>query len=275
MKQVRSRITSGFWKRWQDVSAETAIFHQWDELEKSGCIDNFRILAEGKSEFRRGWYFADSDAYKWMEAAENILSISSNHRLEKLVDEFIELIGNSQDLDGYLYTFNQIHYPEERWTNLQIEHELYCHGHLIEAGVTDCRERGKEALLEIACKAGDRIVEDFLGKGARYTPGHEEIEIALLRLFEATGQQRYLDMAEQFIRMRGQQACFAINILKQAVDNGRRIKQVADRQKAYDLAHPGSKPKKLPHENLAKKPPLAHRCDGIDDYVEHHCEESA
>lgn len=255
MKQARSQITSGFWKKWQDISAKAAIFHQWEELENAGCIDNFRIIAKNKALYRRGWYFADSDAFKWLEAAVHIQSISSNPELEKLVDAFTELVRKTQQPDGYLYTFNQIHYPEKRWINLQIEHELYCHGHLIEAGVTDYSERGKETLLEIACKAGDRIVEDFLGKGPRYTPGHQEIEIALLRLFEVTDEQKYLDMAEQFISKRGRQACFAPSILKQAISNGRRVKQVENEKKAYDHAHPGGQLKKLPPENLAKKPP--------------------
>jgi len=255
MKHIKSQVTAGFWQKWQIVNAESAIFHQWEELERSGCIDNFRILAENKALFRRGWYFADSDAYKWLEAATHILASFPNPELEKLADDFIDLLTTAQDPDGYLFTFNQIHFPGKRWINLQIEHELYCHGHLIEAGVTDFKERGKDALLNSACKAADRIVADFLGRGPRYTPGHEEIEIALLRLYEVTGQQYYLEMAQQFIGKRGHQFLFAWDILKQAISNNRRVQHVEKQQEAYDTAHPGSHPKKLPPENVAKKPP--------------------
>ncbi|MEA3326579.1 MAG: glycoside hydrolase family 127 protein [Chloroflexota bacterium] len=255
MNQIKSQVTEGFWKRWQTVNAESAIFHQWEELERSGCIDNFRILAENKALFRRGWYFADSDAYKWLEAATHILVSFPNPALENIADDFIDLLKDAQDPDGYLYTFNQIHFPGKRWTNLQIEHELYCLGHLIEAGVTDFIERGLDSLLTIACKAADRIVVDFMGRGPRFTPGHEEIEIALLRLYEVTGQQSYLDMAKQFIGKRGHQVLFALDILKQAISNNLRVQHVEKRQEAYDIAHPGNHTKRLPPENVAKKPP--------------------
>jgi len=231
VNQIKSQVTGGFWKRWQTVSAESAIFHQWEELERSGCIDNFRILAENKALFRRGWYFADSDAYKWLEAATHILVSFPNPALENIADDFIALLKDSQDPDGYLNTFNQIHFPGKRWTNLQIEHELYCLGHLIEAGATDFIERGLDSLLTIACKAADRIVADFMGRGPRFTPGHEEIEIALLRLYEVTGQQSYLDMAKQFIGKRGHQVLFALDILKQVISNNLRLQHVEKRQR--------------------------------------------
>jgi DUF1680 family protein len=105
-------------------------------------------------------------------------------------------------LPGYWYdrlAVNQIHFPDSRWTNLQVEHELYCHGHLIEAGVSHHEATRRSDLLEIARRAADRIVADFKGKGPEHTPGHQEIEIALLRLYQLTGQADYLDMARQFI----------------------------------------------------------------------------
>ena len=87
MGRISSKITGGFWERWRSVNARTAIFHQWDQLERSGCIDNFRILAENKPVFRRGWFFADSDAYKWLEAACLILSERPDPGLEELVHD--------------------------------------------------------------------------------------------------------------------------------------------------------------------------------------------
>ncbi|MFW5714552.1 MAG: glycoside hydrolase family 127 protein, partial [Brevefilum sp.] len=236
-------------------NAEKAIFHQWEMLEASGCIDNFRILAEDKETFRQGWFFADSDAFKWLEAASAILVDFPDLRLFKLVDEFIALIAAAQAQDGYLYTYNQTHFPGKRWVNLQIEHELYCHGHLIEAGVTHRECLGEDVLLKIAQKAADRIVADFNNKGPRQTPGHEEIEIALLRLYHATGEEQYLEMAQSFLERRGKDPLFAPNLLGEFLSNNRRVRYV-ERQKAeYRAKHPDQSIPSLPSENAAKQPP--------------------
>ncbi|MGI6741542.1 MAG: glycoside hydrolase family 127 protein [Brevefilum sp.] len=255
MGRISSKITGGFWERWQSVNARTAIFHQWDQLERSGCIDNFRILAENKPVFRRGWFFADSDAYKWLEAACLILSERPDPGLEELVHDFIVLLGRAQDADGYLYTFNQIHFPGVRWVNLQIEHELYCHGHLIEAGVSMAESGVQNDLLNIARKAADRIVADFFGKGPRYTPGHQEIEIALLRLYEWTGEEKYLAMARQFLENRGKTFAFGMDLVKQYLSNLRRLRTVKEKESAFIQEHCPTNEKRLPPDNWAKMPP--------------------
>ena len=247
MKILKSNITGGFWGNWEAVNANRAIFHQWEQLEKTGCIDNFRILAEGKHVIRRGWFFADSDAYKWLEAAFRILSNEFDPKLAAFVNAFVDLIEKSQSPDGYLYTFNQIHFPNTRWVNLQIEHELYCHGHLIEAFVSGVEVEAYEDKMAVAKKAADCIFSYFKGKGPKYTPGHEEIEIALLRLFEVTGNQDYLAMARQFLEMRGKQAFFPLNILRESVSNTRRVNLVEEQQK-------DASEDKLPPSNRAKKP---------------------
>lgn len=254
MKIIKSKITDGFWEEWQTVNTDQAIFHQWEQLERTGCIDNFRILAEGKEVFRRGWFFADSDAYKWLEAAFRILSNDHNSKLSALVDEFIGLIEGSQTSDGYLYTFNQIHFPDTRWVNLQIEHELYCHGHLIEAFVSGAELEDYRDKLAIAIKAADCIVSHFTGKGPKHTPGHEEIEIALLRLFEITENRNYLDMVRQFLEMRGKQAFFALDILRQSASNTSRVNAVEEQHNAYLASHNAVSEDKLPPNNRAKKP---------------------
>jgi len=124
---ISSHITGGFWRYWLDTNARHAIYHQWEQLEASGCIDNFRILAEAKDVWRRGWFFADSDAYKWLDAAARIYAEQPDAALAAIMDDFIALLKKAQDSDGYLFTYNQIHFPGTRWVNLQIEHELYCH----------------------------------------------------------------------------------------------------------------------------------------------------
>lgn len=255
-------ITHGFWHDRLQVNAQRAIFHQWDQLEASGCIGNFRITAGEAQGFREGWFFADSDAYKWLDAASRIIAQhmepdpGSERRIEltALMDQFISLLARAQDPDGYLFTYNQIHFPGTRWTNLQIEHELYCHGHLIEAGVSHHEATDRTDLLDIAIRAADRIVADFHGKGPAYTPGHEEIEIALLKLHQVTKDESYLNLAGQFIEQRGRTPFFAPSILKQMVSMVGRLKYVQQKKQKYLAAHPGFKPFQLPPYNTARKP---------------------
>ena len=126
---------------------------QLEQLLASGCIENFRIAAGDVEGLRVGWFFADSDAYKWLDAAARILRDFPDPRLAELVDGFIALLAKTQMPDGYLFTYNQVHFPGTRWHNLQIEHELYCHGHLIEAGVSHYQASGRTDLLAIAAGA--------------------------------------------------------------------------------------------------------------------------
>jgi hypothetical protein len=94
----------------------------------------------------------------------------------KLINDFILLLQSAQAQDGYLYTYNQLIFPESRWQNLQIEHELYCHGYLIEAAVSHFQVTGESKFLTVAIKAADLLVNTFSGKGSLHTPGHQEIE---------------------------------------------------------------------------------------------------
>ena len=167
---------------------------------------------------------------------------------------YISLLQKCQAKDGYLYTYNQIHFPTQRWINLQIEHELYCHGHLIEAGVSHHQATGTRTLLDIAIKAADRIVEDFAGKGPAETPGHQEIEIALLRLYEVTENTAYLELAHQFLAQRGKQKGFALSIVRQFIDSGKREKWVKKHKEDYQQAHPQAVVGRVPPANAVKKP---------------------
>lgn len=250
----RTVILPGYWSDRLTVNAVSAVFHQWEQLQDSGCIENFRIAAGESEGFREGWFFADSDAYKWLDAAARIHATKADDRLAALMDDFIELIGRTQESDGYIYTYNQALFPGSRWTNLQIEHELYCHGHLIEAGVSHFEATGRSDLLEIAIRAADRIVKDFSGKGPKHTPGHQEIEIALLRLFEVTNKSDYLELARQLIEQRGRQKRFWLSILAQNAAVGKREKSVKARKQAYTAAHPAPTPFSVPKGNAAVKP---------------------
>jgi len=207
------KIHDPFWSPRLEMNASHALFHQWNQLEASGCIQNFHLVADKSTPgFRRGWFFADSDAYKWLEASICGYAQNENQDLLNLIHNFIILIQSAQETDGYLYTYNQLTFPESRWENLQIEHELYCHGHLIEACVSHFQVTGEKSFLTTGIKAADLIVQTFSGKGSLFTPGHEEIEIALLRLYEATHSESYLHLAQQFLQQRGRHAPFSFGL---------------------------------------------------------------
>lgn len=248
-------ITSGYWQLRLEMNAKEALSHQWEQLEKSGAIDNFRLLAEGKPGFREGWFFADSDAYKWLEAASRAYALHPSEKLAERIDSFVALIGAAQEEDGYLYTYNQIHFPGVRWTNLQIEHELYCHGHLIEAGVSHYEATGQHLLLEIAEKVANLLVREFLETGPERTPGHQEIEIALMRLYRATGKDPYLALAEHFIEQRGRIRPFGPLIFRENRNVDQRSEVVKQMRALYLADHPEHATMALPAGNAAKKPP--------------------
>lgn len=126
--------------------------------------------------------------------------------MERKADDVIDLIGRAQQKDGYINTYYTIKKPNQRWTNLQDDHELYCAGHLIEAAVAYYNATGKGKLLDIACKFADYICTVFgneEGKIPGY-PGHQEIELALLKLYEATNEEKFLELSKYFIDQRGQ-----------------------------------------------------------------------
>jgi hypothetical protein len=245
-----------FWETRQRVNAEHAIFHQWQQLEASGCIENFRIAAGESGGFRTGWFFADSDAYKWLEAAARSYLRQPSPALGRLMGDFVALLGRAQQPDGYLYTYNQAHFPASRWENLLIEHELYCHGHLIEAGAAHHQATGEPAGLEIARRAADLLVEVFLHAGPAQTDGHEEIELALLRLYEVTAHGPYLELAAALLERRGRHGFIAPLVYRQNASMEARRRIVNQRLAAYRLAHPGQPIAEIPPGNFAKQPPL-------------------
>lgn len=257
MKELTARevrIDDPFWSPRLMVNARQAIFHQWQQLEKSLCIDNFRIAAGEKEGFREGWFFADSDAYKWLDAASRIYALQPDLRLASVMDAFISLIARAQGPDGYIFTYNQLHFPGQRWVNLQVEHELYCHGHLIEAGVSHFEATGRRDLLDVCIKSADLLVKDFLDASNDKTCGHEEIEIALIRLYRVTGKETYLELARQFVERRGRIPFFPIHLLKQFISYNKRGEFVQNQRKAYLAIHPEHAVFQLPKGNFSKKP---------------------
>jgi len=248
------RIHDSFWSPRLEVNATHAIYHQWQQLEATLCIDNFRIVVGEKDGFREGWYFADSDAYKWLDAASRILALHPDPKLASLTDSLILLIARAQTDDGYIFTYNQIHFPNQRWVNLQIEHELYCHGHLIEAGVSHYEATGRRELLEVCIKAADLLVRDFLNRSNDKTCGHEEIELALIRLYRVTQNENYLELARQFIERRGRNPFYGLQWWSQRKNFLKRKEHVDQLRQAYLAQHPEYRSFRLPGDNYSKMP---------------------
>ncbi|GGN96995.1 glycoside hydrolase family 127 protein [Saccharibacillus kuerlensis] len=210
-------VTDPFWSRYIELVQTTVIPYQYEAIhdrapgaEPSGAVQNFRIaagLAEG--EFV-GWVFQDSDLAKWLEAVGYSLQLRRDPDLERRADELIDLIGAAQQPDGYLNTYFTIKEPGKRWTNLTDCHELYCAGHMIEAAVAYYEATGKDKLLQIMKRMIVHIETVFgpeEGKLRGYD-GHQEIELALVKLHNLTGEESYLKLAAFFINERGQEPNF-------------------------------------------------------------------
>ncbi len=226
-------VSDSFWSSIQRTNTEKAIFHQYTQLEKSYTIDNFRLVAKEKEGFREGYFYSDSDAHKWAEAAANILERNRNLELEELLDSFFKLVENAQDDDGYIFTYNQFHFPNKRWLNFQFEHELYVIGHLIEAVIAYYAVTKKDNILKIGIKAADLLVDRFKSLSPSETPGHEEIELALIKLYRLTKNSDYLELAEKFIEKRGKNRFFFLKLTKDKHSVGKRSEIVAEQRRRY------------------------------------------
>ena len=209
------QVQDGFWKPMQDLIIETVIPYQEkilnDEIpgvEKSHALANFRIAAGMEKGECCGMVFQDSDVAKWLEAVAYSLVVHPDAELEKRADEVIETIEKAQQEDGYLNTYFTIKEPEHRWQNLQECHELYCAGHMMEAAVAYYDATGKDKLLKVMERMADHIDRRFGPDKITGIPGHQEVEIGLMRLYHTTGEERYCNLAEYFINERGKNPNF-------------------------------------------------------------------
>ncbi|KND26204.1 glycoside hydrolase family 127 protein [Streptomyces acidiscabies] len=193
------RITGGFWAGRRRTNATATLDHCRYWMERVGWIGNFRAAAEGRIRHdRRGREFADSDVYKLLEA------MAWDGDRDPEIAALTEAVALAQEPDGYLGTAYGRPGQQPRYSDLAWGHELYCYGHLIQAGVAQTRARGEGELAKIARRAADHVCTTF-GAGANDgLCGHPEIETALVELFRATGEQRYLDQAALLIERRGQ-----------------------------------------------------------------------
>ena len=197
------RLQDGFWSTWQEVMATNGIPHQWRECEQTGRLENLRRAARRESGGFSGYRFNDSDIYKVLEASAYATALGYGDALGPWVSEAIDLVCAAQEPDGYINSFVQLDHPDMKWRSLNALHEMYCMGHLVEAGVAYFDATGKTRLLDASRRAMDCVMREF-GPGARLGyPDHQESELALARLSVATGEPKYLDYAKWQVQARG------------------------------------------------------------------------
>ncbi|MBF9015978.1 MULTISPECIES: glycoside hydrolase family 127 protein [unclassified Oceanispirochaeta] len=220
------KIKDQFWSPRRDINRTEALINQWEQYCRCGTLENFRLIAEGRPGKREGFFYTDSDAHKWADAASRVLASDPDEKLEGLLDEYIDLMARSQEEDGYLFTWNQLYFPGTRWVNMQVEHELYTAGHFIEAGISHLAAMGKKDLFNLALNSADLVVKDFTRISSASAPGHQEIEIALLKLYRLTGKKDYLNTAEQFLLKRGHNKLFGFIMLRDFLSHTFRSRKV-------------------------------------------------
>ena len=239
----RIQLDDGFWKPEMELVRKEVIPYQWETLNDrvpeaapSYCMHNFKVAGRMNKEKRElgsryqeptytfrgfealpddprhpdddkfyGFVFQDSDFSKWIEAVAYSLTQHPDPELEKIADGAIDIVCAAQLENGYLDTYYIINGMDKMFTNLKDHHELYCFGHLTEGAVAYYQATGKDKLLKAAMRFADFIASYFgteEGKEAGI-PGHQEIELGLLRLYEVTGKENYKDLARYFIEQRG------------------------------------------------------------------------
>lgn len=244
-------IQSPFWKRYRDSVAHDVVPYQWEVINDERAVElpfesagnevgesegmsrqwshavrNLRVAAGEEQAVFNGMVFQDSDVYKWLEEAAYVLAYEPNVQLQTLCDGLVELIARAQAEDGYLDTPYQIKTGEyenrERFGQLQQSHEMYVMGHYIEAAVAYWQVTRNEKALDVARRMAD-CLDQYFGDEPGKIPGadgHPEIELALARLFEATQEQRYLNLAKYFIDVRGKDPQFYVKQNTQLHANG-------------------------------------------------------
>jgi len=211
------QIDDPFWSPRMETNRRVTVPYDFQKCEETSRIANFAVAAGRQAGVHEGIFFNDSDVFKVIEGASYTLMLHPDAELDAYLDRLIELIAAAQEEDGYLYTARTIAErngtPEAlkaereglaRWSNLRINHELYNVGHLYEAAVAHCQATGKRTLLDVARKNADLIGREFGVGKRRDVPGHQEIELGLVKLYLVTGETRYLDLAKFFLDERGE-----------------------------------------------------------------------
>ena len=224
------KVTDKFWLNYMELIRTEMLPYQWRVLndledieiakerdadyipsEKSHAIENFKIAAGRSQGHHYGMVFQDSDVYKWLEAAAYTLArVPEDKTLREAADSVVELIAAAQEDDGYLGTYFTVEAPERKFKRLYQSHELYCAGHFIEAAVAYHKATGNQLVLDTACRLADCLDRHFGPEEHKIHgyDGHEEIELALFRLYETVGNKRYLELGRYFLYQRGKDPDF-------------------------------------------------------------------
>ncbi len=202
-------ITGGLWAERMETDRTVTIPHIIQKCIDTGRIDNFKLAGGLISGSHQGSYpFDDTDPYKTLEAASYRLALNYDAALDATMDEWITYFDAAMEEDGYLYTCrtNGAHSGwtgPERWSNLGSSHELYCMGHFYEAAVAHYNATGKTSLLNLAQENAELLFDTFNEDGLLIPPGHQEIEIGLMKMYHTLGDQRYFDLAKFYCDQRG------------------------------------------------------------------------
>ncbi|WP_231491562.1 glycoside hydrolase family 127 protein [Pedobacter sp. Leaf170] len=208
---TKVKLLDKFWLPRIETNKLVTIPTSFARCENTGRIKNFEMAASKTGKFCTTFVFDDTDIYKTIEGASYSLAVYPDKKLEGYIDSLVVVIANAQEPDGYLYTartINPANPPswsgKQRWVNEgNMSHELYNSGHLIESAVAHYQATGKRNLLDIAIKNADLLVNTFGEGKLAVAPGHEIIEMALVRLYRITSNEKYLNLAKFFINQRG------------------------------------------------------------------------
>lgn len=207
------QFTDNFWMPRMEINRRVTIPYAFQQCEETGRIKNFELAGgRGEGGFCSRYPFDDSDVYKIIEGASYSLKVYPDPELDKYLDDLIAKIASAQEGDGYLYTARTI-FPnppkviwvdtEQRWANMYLGHELYNVGHMYEAAVAHYQATGKRTFLDLALKNAE-LIDSVFGLGKKIgVPGHQEIEIGLVKLYRLTGEKKYLNLAKFFLDERG------------------------------------------------------------------------
>ena len=202
MKLMEVNINNGFWKERKELNKNTSLYAVLKTFEDSGRV---RALTGDNTENERPHIFWESDLAKLMEGAFFSMQQEKDEKLEKICDSIIDKITANQEQDGYLNYYFTKHEPDNKFTNLRDRHELYCAGHLLESAIEHHKATGNSKFFDVMERYVDHIISKFgreEGKMRGY-PGHQEIELALVKAYEHTNKQKFLDLATYFIGERG------------------------------------------------------------------------
>ena len=197
-------ITGGFWQQKQTLNRNVTIHAVHDRFTDTGRFRAFKFDWTPGSDIPKPHFFWDSDIAKWMESAAYILAKTPDAALQQTVEQVIDDIEAHQDKSGYFNIYHTVVEPENRF-RIRDHHELYCLGHLIEAAVAYYDATGRDRLIRILDRYTDLVIRVFTAEHTAgfVTPGHEEIELALFKLYRLTGTKKYLDLAMFFLNERG------------------------------------------------------------------------